>query len=490
MTRPRPAPSPLPPKTGHATLDLRPEFLNRTILRLVWPAVTENLLFSAVFFADTLMVAWLRNESALAAAALVGVWMLFVNAPFFGLSIGASSLVSRSWGEHDFEAARRFAAHALLLAFALAVLQFLGTWFPAETIVRTQGGAPEVVTLGYRFLRVILYSTLLGLPMIVAAGILRASGNTRTPMYITLGMNVVNVAASLCLTFGLGPWEPLGFMGVAWGTTIARTVGGLAMIVALADPSRGIGLRLRHAVEFNATVMRRVWHQAMPAMLERGLHTLSQVVFMRIVALLGTTALAAHNIALQVESVAFMPCVGLGFAASAITGQAVGAGHPELADRAVRRTLAWSMSSMVALGLVFVALGPWGVHLFRATPEVLRLAGMALQLSALEMPFLAAVFVLAGALRGAGDARSPLYVTLFCLVLFRIGVVYLFAITFKWGLAGVWVATALDWAARTAGLWFFFRMGAWKNAHSEEKRLFGDGTPDRRPKREPFPQQD
>jgi Na+-driven multidrug efflux pump len=93
-------------------LDLRPEFLNRTILRLVWPAVTENLLFSAVFFADTLMVAWLRNESALAAAALVGVWMLFVNAPFFGLSIGASSLVSRSWGEHDFEAARRFAAHA------------------------------------------------------------------------------------------------------------------------------------------------------------------------------------------------------------------------------------------------------------------------------------------------------------------------------------------------------------------------------------------
>jgi putative MATE family efflux protein len=468
----RPAPPPLHPKTGHATLDLRPEFLNRTILRLVWPAVTENLLFSAVFFADTLMVAWLRNESALAATALVGVWMLFVNAPFFGLSIGASSLVSRSWGERDFEAARRFAAHALLLAFGLTLLQFFATWFPAEAIVRTQGGAPEVVALGHAFLRVILLSTILGLPMIVAAGILRASGNTRTPMYITLGMNILNIAASLCLTFGLGPWEPLGFMGVAWGTVTARTLGGVAMIAALAGQSRGIGLRLKHAVTFNATAMRRVWRQAMPAMLERGLHTLSQVVFMRIVAMLGTTVLAAHNLALQVESVAFMPCVGLSFAASAVTGQAIGAGRSDLAEMAVRRTLFWSVASMVALGALFVILGPWGVHIFRATPEVLKLAGLALQLAALEMPFLAAVFVLAGALRGAGDARSPLYVTLICLVLFRIGVVYLFAITFRWGLAGVWVATAVDWAARTAGLWGFFRAGGWKTLHAREKQLF------------------
>jgi putative MATE family efflux protein len=485
----RPASSDSFPKSGDpSVLDLRPEYLNRTILRLLWPSVAENLLFSAVFFADTLMVAWLRNESALAATALVGVWMLFVNAPFFGLSIGASSLVSRSWGERDFEAARRFAAHALLLAFALTVLQFLATWFPAEAIVRTQGGDPEVVALGFKFLRTILFSTLLGLPMIVAAGILRASGNTRTPMYITLGMNVLNIGVSLCLTFGWGFWEPFGFMGVAWGTVTARTLGGIVMIVALNSQSRGIGLRLKHAVTFNATAMRRVWRQAMPAMLERGLHTLSQVVFMRIVALLGTTVLAAHNIALQVESVAFMPCVGLSFAASAVTGQAIGAGRSDLAEMAVRRTLFWSVVTMIGLGSLFVLFGPWGVHLFRATPEVLRLAGLALQLAALEMPFLAAGFVLVGALRGAGDAHSPLYVTLFCLVVFRIGVVYLFAITFHWGLPGVWVATAVDWAARTAGLWGFFRAGRWKTLHAREKHRFEEmekGTDNQN--REPVP---
>ncbi|HPS01375.1 MAG TPA: MATE family efflux transporter [Candidatus Sumerlaeota bacterium] len=468
----RPASSDSFQKSDPSVLDLRPEFLNRTILRLVWPAVTENLLFSAVFFADTLMVAWLRNESALAATALVGVWMLFVNAPFFGLSIGASSLVSRSWGERDFEAARQFAGHALILAFGLALIQFVGTWFPAEAIVRVQGGASEVVALGHKFLRIILFSTLLGLPMIVAAGMLRASGNTRTPMYITLGMNVLNIAVSICLTFGLGPWKPLGFWGVAWGTVTARTVGGIAMIAALTNSSRGIGLRFRDLLTYQSPVMRRVCHQAIPSMLERGLHTLSQVVFMRIVAILGTTVLAAHNLALQVESVAFMPCVGLSFAAAAVTGQAIGAGRSDLAEMAVRRTLFWSVSTMVALGSLFVALGPWGIHLFRATPEVLRLAGMAMQLSALEMPFLAAAFVLVGALRGAGDARSPLYVTLFCLVVFRIGVVYLFAITFKWGLAGVWVATAIDWAARTVGLWGFFRAGKWKTLHAREKRRF------------------
>jgi putative MATE family efflux protein len=450
-------------------LDLREKTLSRTLFRLAGPAILENLMFSIVFFADSLIVGWLHSEASLAAAALAGVSMYLVNSPFYALSIATSSLVARSWGERAFDTARHYTGLSLSIAAGLALLIFCVAWPASRGILSLLGAAADVRQLGAPYLRIILLSGIAGLPMIVMNGAIRASGNTRTPMVITILMNVINVVVSLALAFGLGPFEPLGLYGVAWGTVVARTTGGLLSLAVLLSPRVGLGMRARDFALRRSEQLGAIWRLAMPAMVDRVLHTGAHVAFMRIVALLGTTALAGHNIALHVESLAFMPVVGVSMAVVALVGQAIGAGLPDIAEKAVKRGILWSFLLMLAIGAVFVAFAPVGVRVFGATPGVIRLAGTALQIAALELPFLSFAIVFSSALRAAGDTRSPLWVNLFCLVTFRLAGVYLLGVYVGWGLPGVWLATAIDWAARGAGLWFFFRRGAWKYIHQREK---------------------
>jgi len=448
-------------------LDLREEVLNRTIVSLALPAILETLMFTVLFFSDTLIVGWLHDERSLAAVGLAATLLWFTNAPFHALSVATTSLVARSWGEHNFEAARGYGGQSVCLAILFSLVVMLLGIPLAEWMIDAMGGSPEVVRLGAEYLRIILLSSVLGLPMIISNGIIRGSGDTKTPMFITLAMNLLNILISATLAYGVGPVPAMGLAGVGWGTMISRTLGGLLSLSVLVRGGSPIHIPLKTLFRWNRDAAGAVLHLASPAMLERFVGSGAHVIFMGIVALLGTTALAAHNIALRVESLAFMPAMGVSAAVTTIVGQALGAGRPHIAEMAVRRTLLWSGLIMVALGALFILFARKAVVLFGATPDVLSLAGIALQISALEHPLMAFVMILSGGLRGAGDTRSPLYVTLVCTFLFRFATVYLFAIVFGWGLPGVWFATAVDWGGRSLGLWWIFRRGVWKLIHEK-----------------------
>ena len=120
---------------------------------------------------------------------------------------------------------------------------------------------------------------------------------------------------------------------------------------------------------------------------------------------------------------------------------------------------------MLGVSAIFVVAAPWIVAPFGATPEVRRLAALALRVSALELPWLTIVTILTGCLHGAGDTRSPLWIQIVCILLFRWGAVYVFAITLGGGLAGVWIGTAVFWAAQAGCLLWVFHRGAWRELH-------------------------
>jgi putative MATE family efflux protein len=305
--------------------------------------------------------------------------------------------------------------------------------------------------------------------MITATAVIRATGDARTPLWLALIMNVVNVMASVTLAFGWGGLPALGLIGVGWGTVVARSVGGVLSVAFLAFSGRSLRLRPDVLFVLHGAALRRIWRLSVPALAERVLISFASLLFIRIVAFLGTDALAAHNIAIQVESLAFMPAGGLAVAVATVVGQAIGGGRPDLASKAARRALVWAAWGMAGLGLALVAGAPTGVRLFGATPDVLRLAGRCLQIGAMELPFLAFALLLSSVLRAAGDTASPLYVTLVGVVLFRLGAVWLLAVGLDLGLPGVWLGTALDWAARSAGLWVVLRRGRWQRIHAESR---------------------
>ncbi|MFH0795184.1 MAG: MATE family efflux transporter [bacterium] len=453
-------------------LDLSEEALPRTLWSLAAPAITENLLLTVVFFSDTLIIGWLRDEVSLASAVLAGTVMWVVSSPFYALAVAATSLVARNWGEHEFTRARDYAAQSLGLAFMFALVTLVIAWPLTEQMLRLMGGEPEVARLGGGYLRILLLSGILGLPMFVSNSIIRGIGDTKTPMYLSLIMNLVNVIVSIVLAFGIGPWTGMGLPGVAWGTVVARSVGGLLSLRVLNHRDAHLRVPLVTWFAFSRALLRRVWRLAFPAFMERVVNSGSHIIFIAIVAMLGTTALAAHNIALNVESLAYLPAMGAGMAIATLVGQAIGARLPRIAEKGVRKTLWWGGIFMMALGACFVIFARQFVVIFGATPPVLRLAGIVLQISALEHPLMAFNMILAGALRGAGDTKSPLYVMTINILIFRFGGSYLFAVVFGWGLVGIWLATALDWGGRSLGLWWVFRHGGWALIHEREKREF------------------
>jgi putative MATE family efflux protein len=453
-------------------IDLRLRTLNGTLWRLSWPAVVENLLFSMVFFSDTLITGWLRDERMLAATALAGLLMFLMNAPFIAYSAAANSIVSRSWGEHDFLTARRCAGITVGLSILLAVLLYFAAWPFADAVVRLFGADDQVAPISGRYLRILLLSGFCGYPMMISNAVIRGTGNTRTPMLIAVLMNGTNVLFSVIFAFGWLGFPPMGVYGVAWGTVVARGVG-FACSAGYMLHSRGVGVSPAFLVRGDRTMLARLWRLAWPTLAERFGNSVVYLIFMRQVAGLGTTVLAAHQIALQVESLAFMPGWAMGVATTTIVGQAIGARLEHIAESAVRRMMVIAALLMAFLGVIFVVFGPDIVRLFGATDAVVAQAAVAIRISAVELLFMAWTFIIMGALRGAGDARSPLFVTIASTLIFRLGGTLLLAYAFNLGLAGVWLATAADWAVRTIGLGIFFTRGAWKQLHELEKQRFG-----------------
>ncbi|HNR95849.1 MAG TPA: MATE family efflux transporter [Anaerolineae bacterium] len=452
------------------------ENLPHTIARLALPAVGENLLTTMVFLVDTLLVGWLKDPAALAAVSLGGMFLNIANQLFTAVSVAATAMVAHAWGAREQERARRIAAHGILVGVIFAALAILAMWPSADSLLTLMGASERATFLGSQYMRIILLTSLLGFPMVVLNGIMRGSGDTRTPMLITLAMNLWNVVVSIVLTFGLGPVPALGLVGAAWGTASARLLGGAIALYLVMSGKRFLRLRWRDILQPDRATFAQMLRLSLPAGGESIIMRLGFVLFMRIVSSLGEAPLAAHQIAVNVESLSYMPGFGLSVASTTLVGQSLGARRPDLAEESIRVSMRVALVVMGVLGCIFALFGPALAALFGSTPEVVALAGSAIRIGALEQLPIAIQMVISGSLRGAGDTRTPMYATLLGVLLFRVPAVYFFAVLLRLGLNGVWLGTALDWAARAGVLYWLFRRGTWKRT-SLWNKPGGQGAP-------------
>lgn len=376
--------------------------------------------------------------------------------------MAATTLVARATGARDPDTAQAAAGQALGLAMGLGLVTPLLVWPFIPTFFALMQCAPEVAAGGTRYLHIILLTSPLAFPLMVATGVMRGGGDTRTPMWITLNMNLFNAGAAAVLIYGYGPLPALGLTGAAIATSVARALGGLAGLWCLFGKRSVIPLHWSGCIVWNRAMISRLLRLALPNLGETVVSRCGHMAFIGIISSLGTLAMAAHQVALCLESLSFMPGWGLSMAATTLAGQRLGAQAPEAAHQAVWRTAGLAVGFMLVVGLGFLLAGPWMAAGFGTDPAVRDLAGLAIRIGASAQPFLALTMVLSGGLRGAGDTRSPLWVTLAAVLLIRIPVVYLFAVVFGWGLAGVWAACTLDWLFRAGLLAWIFQGGAWR----------------------------
>jgi putative MATE family efflux protein len=427
------------------------------VLTLALPAVGEQLLNMTVGLVDTFLVGHLGAESV-AAVGLANQAVLLATVFFAAVATGITALIARHIGAKEPDQARTILHQGYLLGVVLGAFTMVLGLSLAEPAMHVLQAPAEVVPLGATYLRIVSFTFVLAAWMFVGNAALRGSGDTRTPMLVMLAVNVVNIAVASVAIYGLGPIPALGVSGSALGAAAGRGVGGLIVTWALWR-GRGV-LRLRWSkLVLDLYQLKRILNVGLPAGGEQLLMRLGFMSFTATVAALGTKAYAAHQLALQSESIAYMPGFGFAVAATTLIGQGLGARAPERAAADARRAQRLAILTMCCMGVVFFVFAAPILGLFIEDPEVIQLGIWPLRLVAFSQPMLATSMVLSGALRGAGDTRSTLVITSSGLWLVRVPIALL--LTQSLGLIGAWIAMGVDLNLRGLACWLRFRSGKW-----------------------------
>lgn len=451
---------------------LQDSALRRRIFRLAWPTMTETALQTLVQYVDTAQVGRLGAEAS-AAVGLTATTTWLVNAPLWALGAGVLTCISQALGAEDRERAERAAGQSLLLTLVvgavmtvltLSISPFLPVWLGADAAIRADAG---------RYFFIICTPMLFRASAIIFAAALRAAGDAKTPMWIDLVMNTVNIVLNFLLinkpqTLKLGTAElavwgaGLGVTGAAIATAASYVVGGVWMFAAAERSPQLGGLKPIPDRE----TLRRCLGVSTPIAADRIVSMLGQVVFTAMVAKLGTIAVAAHAIAITAEQVFYIPGYGMQTAASALTGRYYGArDERNMMDHSMAVILI-AVALMSALSLFLFLFPAFFMSIFTPDPAVIALGARVLRLVSVSEPFFAALIILEGVFNGAGDVRMPLLFSILSMWGVRIFCTRLCVTRLRLGLTAVWGCMVADNLTRFALMAHRYRGEHWKRGIS------------------------
>jgi MATE family multidrug resistance protein len=434
--------------------------LRRDVLRLALPATGEQTLSMMVGIVDTFLVGHL-GAAPLAAVGLANQWVFMATTLFGAIATGSTALIARFIGAREPEQANQVLCQSMLLGALIGVVTTALGLALAEPAVLLLGAQDEVIGLSRDYLliasSIFFFSTL----MFVGNASLRGAGDTRTPLYVMLVVNVLNVVVAWIAINGPFGLPRLGVVGSALGAATGRLVGGVLVIAILLKGRAGIRLQLNR-LRPDWSPIRRILHIGLPTGLEQIFFRTGNMAYVRILASLGIAAYAANQVAINGWSLSFMPGFGFAVAATTLVGQSLGAQDPEGAQQRGYSTFKMGAALMAVIGLAFVLFPEQIMAFFTNDAEVIALGTMPLRVVGLFQPILAANMIFAGGLRGAGDTRWPMIITAVGIWLVRLPLAYLFALSLGWGLTGAWGAMAFDFTIRGAFNSLRFRGGQWK----------------------------
>lgn len=404
-----------------------------TIFSLAWPTMLEELMQTAVQYIDTAMVGTLGTQATAAVGATSTInWL--IGSTISAVGVGFLSFVSRACGAGDTKRAGKAASQAVLavlfcgILFTVLTLSLSGlvpVWMQVD-------GPIQQLASRYFF---ILYTPMLARTAIIIFGtLLRAVGDTKTPMRVGILVNAINVVLNFLLIYPtrkfLGvtlPGAGMGVIGAAVASAIAFTVGGICTTVCLWRHSvispRGQSLRP------DWEVLKPCLKVALPNGLQRFGTSLGYVAFAAMINSLGDVATAAHTIANTVESAFYIPGYGMQTAAATLAGNALGAGDNSRIQKLARMIIFIEVSLMIVSGSLLFAFAPQMMSLFSKDAQVIALGATVLRMVAVSEPFYGVSIIIEGMMQGMGNTLLP----------------FVFSITGMWGvrIVGTFLCTQL-----------------------------------------------
>lgn len=401
------------------------------IIQLALPAMMENILQMLMGIVDNYLVAKI-SLVAVSGVSIANNIITIYQAIFIALGAAVSSLIAKSKGEENDNKQERFLSDALSITLILSLLLGLISWLGAGTLLRWLGTDQVVTQVGGSYLSIVGGLTIsLGLLTIFGA-MLRAEGNSKLPMYVSLLTNFINAVLAVFAIFIFR----FGIVGVALATVVSRFIG--VFILARRLPIKKMIKTLRFFVS------RELLDIALPSAGERLMMRAGDVIIVVIIVHFGTKVVAGNAIGETLTQFNYMPGMAVATATIIMVAHQLGSQEKTSISIILRESYLLSSVSMFCIGgLVFLS-GHFLSQLFTNDITALEASYVVLLYSLLGGPATAGTLVYTALWQGLGKAKFPFYATTFGMWLIRIVVGYLLGIVFQLGLTGVWLATVFD----------------------------------------------
>lgn len=449
-----PSARPVTPSPAAGQPELTLPQIRRRLFALGWPAMLENLMQSALFMINTALAGRLGAE-ALAAAGISNFLMFFTFSLFFGMSIGALALVARAYGGRDLTTAHTAGRQGMLTAVAASFISVFVLVFLADPILRLVGGSEDLVVLAAPYLAISALSAPLQTVVVMVGAVQRGAGDTRTPMLGSVLMAAVDLVIGLLLVSG-----GFGLLGIAVAMGAARVATAGFMLAAIYRSPYRAGVFGSYRPDW--PMQRRLLKVSGPAVGEMFISVGGIMAFSIIGLQLGTVSFAAQNVVGPIISLAYMPSLGLGIAASTAVGQSLGARNPQLAHLYGREAAIGATLVSTAVGVLMFLFPRVLLSTFTTDPAVLDAAELPVRTVALFMPIVGIATTMPGALRGAGDTRAMLLISLLALWIIRVPLALGLGIVLGFGLTGMWIGAGVNYLTIAIASLVRFASGRWQ----------------------------
>lgn len=444
---------------------------SRVIWYLAWPTIIEQILLTFVQYVDTAMVGAL-GENATASIAVSSTTTWLVNGIFGALALGFYVLIGRNIGAGDIKKAKQIVRQSLMVSAAVGLLftaaiqlisPFLPIWLGADTAIRSDASA---------YLSIVSSVYFFNMMVVMSAGILRVSGDTRTPLFFNVLTNLINIVLNFLMIYQTRALTVFGFTFTMWGagwgvkgaaiaTAIATVISGSFLFSRLFKKDYPIRIALKGDYKPDVPIIKSALRIATPAMLERITISSGQILMTLLITNLGTTALAANYLAVTAEAISYLPAYGFNVAAITMVAQSLGAGNKEGALRFAKMCMMIGVVMMSATGVLMYLNAEFLISIFTPVPAVILLGSKVLRVEAFAQPFFAMSIIGGGILRGAGDTKWPFYISIAGMWGVRILTAYVLAYPLGMGLMGAWIGMVADLFTRGVLSFIRYRSKKW-----------------------------
>ena len=427
------------------------------IISLSIPSILAQISATVMFFIDASMVGHLgaRGSAAIGLVDSTG-WLMggLASAANMGFSVQVAHFI----GANDFEAARRVLRQSLVCCMIWALMISLTSVLIAPFLPYWLGGTEEIAHDASVYFAIFGFSGIFFQMEGLAGSMLKCSGNMKIPSVLNIGMCVMDVCFNYLFIYILD----LGVMGAAIGTGVAMLITASLMMYFLLVKSKMLSLvRRPGSFKPKEDTIRTAFKIGAPMGLQHMLMGGAYVVSTLIVAPLGTIAIAAHSLAITVESLCYMPGYGIAEAATTLVGQGIGAGQKVLTRSFARMSVGLGIAVMTLMGILMWVFAPELMGIMSPVEEVIAQGTQVLRIEAWAEPMFAIAIVCNGVFIGAGDTLIPAAMSLCSMWFVRLTLAATLAP--KYGLKGVWTAMAVELFFR--GSMFLVRLfkGGWSN---------------------------